>query len=262
MRREDMLALYDREMRIDAPLPGRGFRYERSDTVLRLIGPSPAVHDNCVLYSHLDPRTADAAIAQVITDFRSLGHGFEWKLHEHDTPADLAARLAHQGLTAEAPETVVIHDLQDEAPRLCSARAVEVRRIEQPNQLADLVAVQNEVWTEDHAWYGEMLADELADHPGQIEILIAYDSARPVATSLLRLHPGTRFASIWGAATLPAYRRRGLYALLVERHADTARRASARLLIADANADSRPVLERMGFQPLIGVQEFVWHCAG
>jgi hypothetical protein len=71
MRHEHMLALYDREMRIDAPLPGRGFRYERSDTVVRLIGPSPAVYDNCVLYSRLDAQTADAAIAQTIADFRS-----------------------------------------------------------------------------------------------------------------------------------------------------------------------------------------------
>jgi GNAT superfamily N-acetyltransferase len=156
----------------------------------------------------------------------------------------------------------VIRELQDEVPHLRGAGSAEIRRIERTNQLADLVAVQNEVWTEDHAWYGEMLAEELADHPAQIEILIAYDSARPVATSLLRLHPGTRFASIWGAATLPTYRRHGLYTALVERHADTARRANARLLIADANADSRPVLERMGFQPLIGVQGFVWHCAG
>jgi ribosomal protein S18 acetylase RimI-like enzyme len=262
MRREDMLALYDRELRIDAPLPGRGFRYERSDTIVRLIGPSPAVHDNCVLFSRLDAHTADTTIARVIADFRSIGHGFEWKLHEHDTPADLAARLAHHGLTAETPETVVIRDLQDEAPRMRNAGSVEIRRVDEPNRLADLVAVQNDVWREDHAWYGEMLAGELADGAGQIEILIAYDNGLPVATSLVRLHRGTRFASIWGAATLPDFRRRGLYTALVDRHAETARKAGARLLIADANVDSRLVLERVGFQPLIGVQGFVRHCAG
>lgn len=262
MRREDMLALYDREMRIDAPLPGRGFRYGRSDAVVCLIGPSSAVHDNFVLFSRLDAATADAAIAQVIADFRSLGHDFEWKLHEHDTPADLAARLAHHGLTAEEPETVVIRDLHVEAPRLRGVGSIEIKRVVQPNQLADLVAIQNEVWKEDHAWYGEMLAGKLADDPGQIEILIGYDNARPVATSLLRLHRGTRFASIWGAATLPDFRRRGFYTALVERHADTARKAQARLLIADANGDSGPVLDRVGFQPLIGVQGFVWRCAG
>jgi hypothetical protein len=262
MRREDLLALYDREMRIDAPLPGRGFRYERSDAIVCLIGPSPAVHDNYVAFSRLDAGTADTAIAQVIANFQSLGHDFEWKLHEHDAPADLATRLLDHGLAEEPPETVVIRDLQDEGPLLRIAGSAEIRRVERPDQLADLVAIQNEVWQEDHVWYGEMLADELADDPRQIEILIAYDSTRPVATSLLRLHRGTCFASIWGAATLPGFRRRGLYTALVDRHADTARKADARLLIADANADSRPILEQVGFRPLIGVQGFVWHCAG
>jgi ribosomal protein S18 acetylase RimI-like enzyme len=107
-----------------------------------------------------------------------------------------------------------------------------------------------------------MLADELAADPTQIEILVAYDGRRPVATSLLRLHRGTQFGSIWGAATLPDSRRRGIYTALVDRHAATARMTGARLLSADANANSRPVLERSGFRALVRVQGFVWQCAG
>ncbi|MGH6928413.1 MAG: hypothetical protein ACREEV_08865, partial [Dongiaceae bacterium] len=87
------MALYDREMRGEVPLPKHDFRYERIGTILRLVGPSPAAHDNCVLFSRLDAESADAAIRRQIADFGSLGHSFEWKHHEHDTPADLAARL-------------------------------------------------------------------------------------------------------------------------------------------------------------------------
>lgn len=242
-------------MRGEVPLPRRDFRYERVGTILRLVGLSPAAHDNCVLSSRLDAESADAAIRREIADFGSLGRSFEWKVHEHDTPTDLAARLLRHGLTAETPETVMVRDLQDPPPSRAVAGSIDIRRIDRPARLSDLVAVQDEVWREDHAWYGAMLADELAADPGQIEILVAYDGPRPVATSLLRLHRGTRFASIWGAATLPACRRRGIYTALVDRHASTARTAGARLLIADANADSRPALERVGFRGLVGVQD-------
>lgn len=262
MQREEILALYDREMRGEVPLPTRGFRYERIGTILRLVGPSAATHDNCVLFSRLDATTADEAIRRQIADFASLGYSFEWKLHAHDTPADLAARLVRHGLTAEAPETVMVRDLHDRAPDRPGAGVSDIRRIDRPAQLSDLVAVQDATWGDDHAWYGEMLADELAADPGQIEILVAYEGPRPVATSLLRLHRGTQFGSIWGSATLPACRRRGFYTALVGRHASTARAAGARFVIADANANSRPVLERVGFRALVGVQGFVWQCAG
>jgi GNAT superfamily N-acetyltransferase len=262
MHRDELLALYDREMRIEADVPRQEFRHERIDAVVRIVGPSPAAHDNYVLFSRLDAESADVAIRRQIADFRSLGHSFEWKVHEHDTPADLSARLLRHGLTADAPETVMVRAIQEPVPGRLAACSIDVRRIDQPAQLSDLVAVQDEVWKEDHAWYGAMLADELAADSTQIEILVAYDGRRPVATSLLRLHRGTQFASIWGAATLPAYRGRGIYTQLVDRHTSTARTAGARLLTADANADSRPVLEGIGFRPLVGVQGFVWRRAG
>jgi hypothetical protein len=259
---EEVLALYDREMRGEVALPTPGFRYERIGTILRLVGPSAAVQDNYVVFSRLEAATADEEIRRQIADFASLGHSFEWKLHAHDTPADLAARLLRHGLTADSPETVMVRDLHDRTPDRPAPGVSDIRRIDQPAQLSDLVAVQNATWGEDHAWYGEMLAGELAADPGQIEILVAYDGPRPVATSLLRLHRSTRFGSIWGAATLPACRHRGIYTALVGRHASTARTAGARLMIADANANSRPVLERVGFRALVGVQGFVWQCAG
>src|SRR5262249_27891514 len=154
------------------------------------------------------------------------------------------------GFAAEPPETIMVRDLAEEPPRspVAPPIAIELCRIDDPAKLSDLVALQNEVWNEDHSWYGHALARELAADPAQIEILIAYAQARAVATSLMRLHRGTQFGSLWGAATALPVRRRGLYTVLVERHAATARAAGVRLLAVDANENSRPVLERVGFR--------------
>lgn len=262
MQRQEILALYDRELRDSAPLPGADFRHERAGTILRLVGPSAAAHDNCVVFSRLDAVGADAAIAGEIDCFAALGHAFEWKLHGHDAPADLAERLLRHGFAAEAPETIMVRDLADEPPRPPAALSIGIRRIDDPAGMSDLVAVQDEVWNDDHTWYGEALSRELAADPAQIEILVACAEARPVATSLMRLYRGTQFGSLWGAATLPAFQRRGLYTALVERHVVTALSAGVRLLTVDANENSRPVLERVGFRPLVGVQGFVWQLSG
>jgi len=262
MHRHEILTLYDRELRVNAPLPGAEFRYEHAGTILRLVGPSPAAHDNCVVFSRLEAGGADAAIAGEIDRFASLGHAFEWKLHGHDAPADLAERLRRHGFAPDPPETIMVRVLADEPPRPRAALSTDIRRIFEPAGLSDLVAVQDEVWNDDHAWYGEALARELAADPAQIEILVAYAEARAVATSLMRLHRGTQFGSLWGAATLRSFQRRGLYTALVERHVVTALAAGARLLTVDANDSSRPVLERVGFRPLVGVQGFVWRPAG
>jgi len=262
MDRREVLALYDRELRGEVPLPGPDFHYERAGTVLRLVGPSAAPHDNCVVFSRLDAASADAAIDAEVTRFAALGHAFEWKLHGHDTPADLADRLLRRSFEPDPPETIMVRDLADEAPRRAATLSAEIRRIDEAARLSDLTAVQDEVWNDDHRWYAEALARELAAAPRQIEILIAYVGERPVATSLLRLHQGTQFGSLWGAATLPAFQRRGLYTALVAHHVRTAIAAGTRLLTVDANNNSGPVLERVGFRPLVNVQGFVWRPAG
>jgi hypothetical protein len=202
---DDLLALYDREMRLAPPVPGPTYRCERTDRVVRLVGPSAATFDNCVLFSRLDDATADAAIRREIDHFGSRGRSFEWKLHDHDKPEDLPARLLRHGFTPEARETVVVRPLPDIPPR-GSTSAADVRKVDGAAPLADLVAVQNEVWNEDHVAFAEALAAERASDPTRLEILIAYDGPRPVATSWLRLHRGTSFASCWGGATLSAWR--------------------------------------------------------
>jgi GNAT superfamily N-acetyltransferase len=252
------LALYDSELRMNPPLPDAGYRLERSDRIVRLVGPSAAAHDNCIIYSRLDARSADDTIAREIAYFAAADRAFEWKLHSHDQPADLAERLERRGLAPQTPETVIVRDLADRPPSYAPVAAVDIREVGQAAQLADFVAVQDAVWSDDHGWLGEALAREHQADPTQIEILLAYADGIPVATSYMRLHRGTRFASLWGAATLPDRQRRGIYSALAERHATAARDAGKSLLTVDANENSRPILAKLGFQPLVRTQGYVW----
>jgi GNAT superfamily N-acetyltransferase len=259
---DSLLTLYDRELRENPPHPGPGYRIERTAHVVRFVGPTNTAADNCIIFNRLDESSADAAIAAEIAYFAAAGHDFEWKLYDHDRPEDLAQRLLARGFVAETPETVLVREVATVAPPRPADPAISIRRLRDPAELVVVTAVQNMVWNEDHAWLASSLARELTHDPEALEMLIAEAGATPIACSWMRCQGGTQFASLWGAATLPDYRGRGLYSALVAHHAATARDRGFRLLTVDANANSRPVLEKVGFRALTGTRPYVWRAAG
>ena len=69
-----ILALYDRERRIDLEEPGA--RREVLPHLVRFVRSTPGRH--FVSYSHLDSATAGAVIQEQIDYFRTLGRSFGW----------------------------------------------------------------------------------------------------------------------------------------------------------------------------------------
>jgi GNAT superfamily N-acetyltransferase len=69
-------------------------------------------------------------------------------------------------------------------------------------------------------------------------------------------HLGTDFASLWGCGTLPAWRRRGVFRALVAHRAALASAKGFRYLQVDASADSRPILQSLGFVELATTTPF------
>lgn len=105
----ELLARYDAQLR--AQLPDRlpeGVHVERDGPLLRFIGSG---HGGFVGYRDLgglDGTQLDELIARQVRVFADRGEAFEWKLHGHDRPADLAERLVAMGFVPEDMETVVI----------------------------------------------------------------------------------------------------------------------------------------------------------
>jgi len=242
-----IMALYDDTMRRDpAPVPA-GFRLIARRGLTAIVGPTPAVEDNCLIYARPDPAAVAEDIAAAMAWFTALGHGFEWKLYRHDDPTGaLAAGLLACGFVAGESETLMALDLA--TAHLPPASGADIRRLETPAQLADIVAVQDAVWGGDHRSLAEGLAAEWRALPDRLALYAAYVEGRPASTGWIRFHPGRDFADLWGGSTLPGHRGRGLYRALVAARADEARRRGVRYLTVDASDDSRPILARLGFQ--------------
>ena len=146
----------------------------------------------------------------------------------HDRPADLGGRLLAKGFEQGGRETLMVRPVgTDDAP--ASPAGIDIRRVTDPAALADLVAVETEVWDDDNAWLAGALAAELAQDAQALAIYIAYAGAAPVSTGWIRFHGGRAFATLWGGSTLKAYRSRGIYRALVGIRAALARSRGAAL---------------------------------
>jgi GNAT superfamily N-acetyltransferase len=79
-----------------------------------------------------------------------------------------------------------------------------------------------------------------------------------VCSARIEFYPGTDFAGLWGGGTEPEWRGRGVYRALVAERARLAAERGFRFLQVDATADSRPILERLGFRMLATTTPHVW----
>jgi len=247
--RAQVLAQYDREIRRDPP-PYEGVRVERAGPVVRVVG-----RDNFVIYSELTSENARRVVAEQARFFRALGHEAEWKLFGHDTPDDLERILAAEGFVPDEPETLLVFDLRQGTPGTPPAPGIEVRRVTEERELPDVAAANLAAFGPSEPTPPEKYVTMFHD-PSQT-LYVAYAGGEPVASGRLDTPAGRSFAGIYGGGTAPAHRHHGVYRALVHARAELARDRGYRYLVVDARETSRPILERLGFEPLTSTRPWV-----
>ncbi|CAM5718323.1 GNAT family N-acetyltransferase [Streptomyces canus] len=251
-----VLALFDRDMREGAQPDGPGARVERVGGVVRQVA---AEHGwNGVVWSDLDESSADKAIAEQIAYYTGLGREFEWKLYGHDLPFDLGQRLRAAGFTAEPEETLMIAEVADLTLDVEPPEGIRFLPVTDRAGV-DLVAdVHEKAFGTDSSRLRHQLLARLQDDPDTVVAVVALAGDVPVSAARMELVPGTRFAGLWGGGTVESWRGRGIYRALVAHRARAAVERGYRYLQVDALATSRPILERLGFEPLTITQPHVY----
>jgi GNAT superfamily N-acetyltransferase len=252
MDTEAVLALFDAQMRRDAPPAEPGTRVERFGGVVRQTG--AAVHGwTGVLWSALDEDTADAAIAAQadwLAGPEGAGREFEWKLYAHDRPADLGKRLLAAGFTPEPPETLMVAEVAGLPMDVAPPEGVRLEPVTDAVGVDLMAKVHAAAFGTDGGRLRPQLLDHLTHSAGTVTMLVAMAGDEPVCSARMEFHPGTDFASLWGGGTVPAWRGRGVYRSLVAHRARIAAARGIRYLQVDASDASRPILRRLGFEPL------------
>jgi GNAT superfamily N-acetyltransferase len=254
----ELLARYDAQLRarVPDPLP-QGVRVERDGPLVRVTGGGWGD----VGYRDLggiEGAELDELIARQVRVFAERGESFEWKLHGHDRPSDLADRLIAQGFVPEASETVVIAPVTEVAGPVVVPDGVSVREVRERADLDRIGAMEEAVWGDDRGWLPESLEAEHTADPHAITTVVAEAAGEVVCAGWVRFGSGTDFATLWGGSTLPGWRRRGIYRALVTYRANLAAERGFRYLEVDASSESRPILERIGFIPVTTTTPFIW----
>ncbi|WP_296603554.1 GNAT family N-acetyltransferase [Nocardioides sp.] len=261
--RTELLEAYDSQLRLEAEMANARSWHHHGPLVRGVFGDGGFVSYRDL--SGLADDEIDVLIAETVAWFRdeTTAATFEWKTRGHDLPADLPDRLVAHGLQAEERETVMIGraELLDQEVELPAG--IVVRRAGVGRDLEDDVAralqMQAEAFGRPAGPDAAELADLLRAAPDLHGLWVAEDAGGAVVCAgRTEVVPGTEFAGLWGGATLPAWRGRGIYRALVAARARAALTTGARYLHSDCTEMSRPILERSGLVAVTTTTPFIW----
>jgi len=262
MTNDDVLALFDEEMRRKPAIADPRYRFELAGRVARILGPTHESYDNCVIFSAFQPGQTDRIVVEQITYFEDRRRGFEWKVLDHDKPDNLPRRLVDYGFQPGEAET--LHVLPTDAvPRFrAPAAGIAVQRIEDEARLPDVAAVHTQVWRDDRGWLVEELARDLAERPQAIAVFVACDAENPVGTLWARFAPSGVFASVWGAAVVPEAPEAAVLGGLVTAVTRAAAERGVRFLAITTPTAAGSALTRHGFRAVSRIRNFAWRQPG
>lgn len=248
-----VLDLFDQEQRIEIEYP----RTEKQvlPHVIRFVGDQPGM--NYILYSSLKGAALTEVIQEQIDYFTTIKQPFEWKVYDHDYPPDLKARLVDFGFELDEREAVMVLDLDEVPPSLIEPVDKEIRSVKKTDQLEDVVAIERQVWGEDFDWIKRELGSDLKI-PGYLSVYVAYVNDRPACTGWIYFHANSRFASLWGGATIEAYRDLGLFTSILATRVQEAIQREYKYIVIDAGPMSQPIVSKHGFQLLTYAHPCKW----
>jgi predicted N-acetyltransferase YhbS len=141
-------------------------------------------------------------------------------------------------------------------------KGIQLRRVTSEPDVRALSAMNEEVFGGGFA--AEMAAALLRrlGFGDGMELWVAEADGEIVSAGRLEPVPATEFAGIWGGATRPEWRGRGLYRALTAARARSALVLGKRLIHSDSTEDSRPILERAGLVKVLTTTPYLWRAPG
>jgi hypothetical protein len=259
----EYLEAYDRQLRTDAETP--------SALAVTRLGPLRLVTfaggRGFVTYQDLagaDSATLARWVEGALAHYRE-DPGItrvEWKTRGHDRARGLHEALVRNGFVPEERESIMIGEAALLAVDAPLPKGIQLRLVTSEPDVRAFSAMQEDV-------FGGRFADEMADallrrlgFGDGMELWVAEAGEEIVSSGRLEPVPGTEFAGIWGGATRPEWRRRGIYRALTAARARSAVALGKRLMHSDSTEDSRPILERAGLVKVSTTTPYVWRAPG
>jgi hypothetical protein len=172
---------------------------------------------------------------------------FRWLVGSSATPPDLLQGLLELGASRDEAEPELMAMVLDRAPPRVAG--VPVREVKSRSDLADVERIRRAVFADGSTATTEELDAVWSDFSSSkgSRMYLAEIGGRPVAYGVMRRTDRGPWL-LAGGVTLPEARGHGAYRALVRERWDAAVAMGAPALVTQAQADSRPILERLGFR--------------
>jgi ribosomal protein S18 acetylase RimI-like enzyme len=259
---QEYLDAYDRQLRTEAETP--------SAMAVTRLGPLRLVTfaggRGFVTYQDLggaDSATIARWVEGALAHYREdpeITH-VEWKTRGHDRAPGLHDALVRHGFVPEESESIMIGEVAHLAVDVPVPQGIQLRRVTSEPDVRALTAMQEEV-------FGGEFAEEMAaallrrlSFGDGMELWVAEADREIVGSGRLEPVPTTEFAGIWGGATRPGWRGRGIYRALTAARARSALGVGKRLIHSDSTEASRPILERAGLVKVSTTTPYQWRAA-
>jgi GNAT superfamily N-acetyltransferase len=105
---------------------------------------------------------------------------------------------------------------------------------------------------------GDEVLERLDRMEGRETFWVAEADGKVVSAGRLNRVEGTEFAGLWGGATLPEWRGKGIYRALTAARARFAMAEGVRYIHSDCSPMSRPILERSGLVAVTTTTPYLW----
>ncbi|QDP98263.1 GNAT family N-acetyltransferase [Microlunatus elymi] len=258
-----LLRAYDEQLRTDAETVG-------ALDVTRL-GPLrlATMPSGRGFVSYRDLAGADEAtirdwVGQVVDHYRERAEiaKVEWKTRGHDHAPGLHQALVDHGFVAQEPESIMVGPAAALIGVVPLPDGVTLRRLSTEPDVRVMMAMAESVFGDPP---DEQRASDIADgvlrrldRGDAVELWVAEHDGTMISAGRLEPVAGTDFAGIWGGATLPQWRGRGIYRALTAERARSALRLGKTLIHSDSTEYSRPILERSGLVKVSTTTPYEW----
>lgn len=258
MRRSHLDA-YDRELRTDAEV-AHALTSTRRGPLRLAVFPGGR---GFVTYADLDGIDEDGVASLIdvaIEFFGSRGDidSVEWKTRGHDRAPGLGVALEKRGFRPEETESVMIGEAALLAQSVEIPAEVELRRAQSDAEVFAMEEMQGAVFGDPRWRVRAETTLKRIRHDDTVELWTAVVDGTVVSAGRLEPVDGTRFAGLWGGATLPEWRGRGIYRAVTAARARSAMARGKRYLQSDCTEFSRPILERAGLVRVTTTTPYVW----
>jgi GNAT superfamily N-acetyltransferase len=236
--------------------PGRELVTDPEGRFAIYLMPDTAPESATVQRVRLTPKTVDAAVAEIRALLRERGReGAEWELGESSTPPDLVDRLLALGLQRVEADPVTVGMVLHGSPAWEKPAGVVARRVRSVDELVAARAVQHVAFGDTRPVDVERARADIAREGVDGSTFLAWVDGVPAAAAYAAY---TEWGLIlFGGATTPDARGRGAYRALVAARADEAVARGTPTLVTHAGRMSRPILERLGFQPVARIDRLL-----